>query len=133
QEAGPGAVFVFTRRAGQWSQQSAVRSPHPQDGASFGRSVELDARGRVLAVGAPYEAIRSEQGELQQAGAAYVFEKKGAAWIARETLAAPASERHDRFGLGLRLSEDGRTLAILAGEQNDATYDPVTGAWPDRN
>ena len=57
QDAGPGSVFVFKRRNGQWTQQAMLRATRPQDSASFGRSVEISAGGGVIAVGAPYEAV----------------------------------------------------------------------------
>lgn len=133
QEAGPGAVFVFTRRGGEWTQQAMLRAANPQDGASFGRSVEVSAFGAVIAVGAPEESVSVDGGRQSRAGAVYVFSKRGSEWTPHAELRAPAPESHDLFGLGVRLSKDGRTLAVLAAEQNDGTEDFDNGGWPGRD
>ena len=133
QDAGPGSVFIFTRRSGVWLQEAILRSSAPQDGASFGRAVEISRSGNVVAVGAPYESSDAAGALLPETGAVYVFKRRETSWLPEAALQAPAPERYDRFGLGVRLSDDGRTVAALAGEQNSATEDYETGGWPDRN
>jgi FG-GAP repeat len=132
QDAGPGAVFVFTRRHGAWSQEAMLQATNPQDAAAFGRSVEISAGGNVLAVGAPYEAA-SGAAPAPEAGAVYVFRRHGLQWTPQAALQAPSPQSYDQFGLGVRLSDDGRTLAVLAAEQNYATEDVQNGGWPNRN
>lgn len=133
QEAGPGTVFVYKRREGSWSQAAMLRASRPQDGASFGRSVEISASGRTIAVGAPYESIDVDGEAQPAAGAVYVFTQRDDTWIEHEALTAPQPQHDDLFGWGVRLSESGHTLAILAAEQNYATEDWDIGGWPDRN
>ena len=113
QDAGPGAVFVFTRRHGAWAQQAMLQATNPQDAASFGRSVEISAGGNVLAVGAPYEAAGDGAAPTPEAGAVYVFRRHGLQWTPQAALHAPSPQSYDQFGLGVRLSDDGRTLAVL--------------------
>jgi hypothetical protein len=62
----------------------------------------------------------------------YVFTKKASAWSEEQALTAPAPQSHDWFGWGVRLSENGRALAVLAAEQNPDTEDPDLGGWPNR-
>lgn len=133
QDAGPGSVFIFTRFGDIWSQQAIVQAGHPQDAASFGRTVEISRGGNVLAVGAPYESSEAEGIPLAETGAVYVFRRRGASWTMQAAIQAPVAESYDRFGLGVRLSDDGRTIAVLAGEQNSATEDLENGGWPNRN
>jgi hypothetical protein len=133
QDAGPGSVFVFKRRNGEWTQQAMLRATRPQDSASFGRSVEISAGGGVIAVGAPYEAVDVAGAPTPAAGAVYVFKRHAAEWTPQAALQAPSPQSHDQFGHGVRLSEDGRTIAVLAAEQNDATEDFENGGWPNRN
>jgi hypothetical protein len=133
QDAGPGAVFVFTRHHGTWSQQEMLQATNPQDAAAFGRSVEISASGNVLAVGAPYEAASGDAAQTPEAGAVYVFKRHGLQWTSQATLHAPSAQSYDQFGLGVRLSDDGNTLAVLAAEQNYATEDVLNGGWPNRN
>lgn len=133
QEAGPGSVFVYERRQGGWVRKAMLRASRPQDGASFGRAVEVSALGDVIAVGAPYESIDSGGVIQPAAGAVYVFKKQAGTWIEHEAVSAPSPQSDDLFGLGLRLSENASTLAVLAAEQNYATEDGDVGGWPNRN
>ncbi len=132
QDAGPGSVFVFKRNNGVWTQEAKLQASRPQDAASFGRTVEISAAGDVVAVGAPYESIDSQGVAQSDAGAVYVFTKQAGAWSERNALTAPAPQSSDWFGWGLRLSDDGRVLGVLAAEQNPDTEDYDVGGWPDR-
>ncbi len=133
QDAGPGSVFVFKRRHGTWTQEAMLRATRPQDSASFGRSVEISARGNVIAVGAPYETVDVDGAPALAAGAVYVFKRHDKAWTPQAALEAPSPQPHDQFGHGVRLSDDGRTIAVLAAEQNYDTEDYENGGWPNRN
>ncbi|WP_293854859.1 FG-GAP repeat protein [Steroidobacter sp.] len=133
QDAGPGSVFVFKRRNGVWKQEAMLRASRPQDVALFGRSVEISALGDVIAVGAPYESVDNEGAEQPAAGAAYIFAKRDGVWVEQQALTAPSPQRSDWFGWGVRLSEDGRTVAVLAAEQNPDTEDWDLGGWPGRD
>src|SRR5512138_2781309 len=48
-----GAVYVFTRTGGKWSQQAYVKSSNSDAGDQFGWSVTLSDDGNVMVVGAP--------------------------------------------------------------------------------
>lgn len=133
QDAGPGSVFVFKRRHGVWTEEAMLRASRPQDSASFGRSVEVSANGSVIAVGAPYETVDVEGTSSYSAGAVYVFKRHERVWTPQAVLEAPSPQSHDQFGHGVRLSDDGRTIAVLSAEQNYETEDYDNGGWPDRN
>ena len=47
-----GAVYLFTRSAGLWSQQAYVKAAHIETNAYFGFSVALNGDGDTLAIGA---------------------------------------------------------------------------------
>jgi hypothetical protein len=66
------------------------------------------------------------------AGSVYVFKKQAGAWVEQQALTAPAAQSNDWFGWGVRLSEDGKALAVLAAEQNADTEDWDIGGWPNR-
>jgi hypothetical protein len=132
-ETGAGTVTIFARANKQWTRRSILQASIPQPGASFGRSVELNASGTVLAVGAPFESIVESGRTHLEAGAVYVYRLQANQWSATARVQAPDPEQYDRFGLGLRLSKNGRTLAVLAGEQNEATEDLDAGGFPNRN
>ena len=133
QAAGPGSAFVYKRRGGRWFEEAMLRPSRPQDGAQFGRNVEVSALGDVIAVAAPYETVAVDGLEQVAAGAVYVFTKRAGIWSEQHAVTAPNPQADDLFGWGVRLSEYGRTLAVLAAEQNFATEDWDVGGWPGRN
>lgn len=77
---GAGAVYLFFRNDGEWSQQAYLKASNAQPGDNFGLGIGFD--GVQLAVGAPYEdssagGITSENGgpnnAARAAGAVYWF------------------------------------------------------------
>jgi hypothetical protein len=79
--AGAGAVYVFVRNAGVWTQQARLVSPQPQADAAFG--TDLDVDGDDLIVGEP---LATPQPHLTNSGAARVFERAGTSWSFEQTL-----------------------------------------------
>jgi hypothetical protein len=120
-----GAVYVFTRTAGVWSQQAYVKASNTQSGDFFGRSVALS--GDTLAVGAYGEdssaaGIGGDQSDNGAAasGAVYVFRRVGNSWSQQAYLKASNSGTGDGFGWSVALTDD--TLAVGAfGEDSSAT------------
>ena len=143
-----GAVYVYTRpnANGAWTQQAYVKPSNPQPGAEFGHVVTLSADGNTMAVSAYFEAsaakgINGNQNDdsIPQAGAVYVFTRRGAAWTQQAYVKASNTGEAgtegnfgdgDQFGFSVSLSDDGNTLAVGAnaedsnakginGDQND--------------
>ena len=82
-----GAVYVFTRAGGGWTQQAYVKASNPRGSAEFGHAVALSADGNTLAVSAYWEpsnatGINGDQKDesIPQAGAVYVFTRRGTTW-----------------------------------------------------
>jgi len=124
-----GAVYVFTRNAGQWSQQAYVKASNTGASDQFGWSLALSADGDTLAVGASLEdgtesglhALDYLNGALDS-GAAYVFTRESGAWSQQAYVKASNTEPSDRFGRSLALSADGDSLVVVApGEDSSAT------------
>ncbi len=84
---GGGAVYVFTRSAGVWTQEQKVFPDDPQDGAQFGQSLALD--GDTLLVGAP-----PADNDL---GALYVFRRTAGVWTQECKLVAGIRVASERF------------------------------------
>jgi hypothetical protein len=123
-----GAVYVFTRSTGAWSQQAYVKASNTGAGDLFGWSVALSGDGNTLAVGAIGEAssstgINSTPNELAFiAGAAYIFTRSAGTW-AQQAYVKHSNTRPDNlFGASVALSGDGNTLAVGAiGEASSST------------
>ncbi len=126
-----GAVYVFVRDGGTWTQQALLKPRIRGAGDRFGTAVSLSADGNTLAVGAPGEdsqAIGVNKGEVnnasQDSGAAYVFVRNGTAWAQQAYLKAGNTGREDRFGSALSLSADGNTLAVGAPGEDASPASP---------
>jgi hypothetical protein len=134
---GSGAVYVFVRNGNTWSQQAYVKPSNTQESAEFGHAVVLSADGNTMAVSAFWEAssakgINGNQADhsIPQAGAVYVFIRKGATWTqqayvkASNTGEAGTPEKFgdgDQFGVSLALSDDGNTIAVGALTEDSAS------------
>jgi hypothetical protein len=87
---GAGAVYVFARTGGTWSQQAYLKASNTgekSDGDQFGYSVALSSDGNTLATGAISErsaatGINGNQADKSYdgAGAVYVYVRAGGAW-----------------------------------------------------
>jgi hypothetical protein len=80
-----GAVYVFTRTAGVWTQEAYLKASNTNAGDRFGLGIGLD--GDTLIVGARLEAgggngINEDEADnsAPNAGAAYVFTRAGGTW-----------------------------------------------------
>jgi FG-GAP repeat len=153
-----GAVYVFTRRntASPWAQQAYVKTSNPQAGAEFGHVVTLSADGNTMAVSAYFEAsaakgINGNQNDdsIPQAGAVYVFTRRGTTWSQQAYIKASNTGEAgtdgnfgdgDQFGFSVSLSDDGNTLAVGAnaedsngkginGDQNDNSMQSSGAAY----
>jgi hypothetical protein len=77
-----GAVYVFVRAGGQWSQSAYVKAPNADDYDLFGTGVAVSGDGRTVAVGAMGEdsaatGVGGNQADnsLRDSGAVYVYER----------------------------------------------------------
>jgi FG-GAP repeat/Divergent InlB B-repeat domain len=102
-----GAVYVFTRAGGVWSQQAYVKASNTGVGDAFGLSVALV--GNTLAVGAHREG---------GGGAAYVFTRTNGVWSQQAYLKASNTGFLDFFGSSVAMTGD--TLAVGATREDSA-------------
>jgi hypothetical protein len=124
-----GAVYVYTRGGGTWSQQAYVKASNTGAGDFFGVSVALSADGSTLAVGAFIEASNATGLNGNQAdnsagnsGAVYVYTRSGGTWSQQAYVKASNTGAGDSFGVSVALSADGSTLAVGArNEDSNAT------------
>jgi FG-GAP repeat len=120
-----GAVYVFTRNAGVWTQQAYLKALQTNSGDQFGVSVAID--GDTLAVGAMNESsnatgVNGDQTNhlAPNSGAVYVFTRKAGVWTQQAYLKASNTDPDDQFGVSVALAGD--TLAVGAPhEDSNAT------------
>lgn len=114
-----GAVYVFTRRLGVWSQEAYVKASNSGAGDSFGHMVALS--GSRLFVSAPLEDSDADGFDGDQAdeaapdaGAAYLFRRQ-TSWAQIRYIKASNSAAGDGFGWGA--AAEGIQLAAGAPAQ----------------
>lgn len=108
-----GAVYLFQRVAGAWSQVAYLKAPTPTYGAVFGAALALSSSGNTLAV--------SARGEDGARGSVYLFARNGAAWTQTARLQASNGDPNDKFGMSVALSGDALTLAVGASWEDSAS------------
>ena len=120
-----GAVYVFARAGGKWSQQAYVKSSNSDAGDQFGWSVTLSDDGNTMAVGASTESskargVNGDQSDnsAANAGAVYVFTRAASTWTQQSYLKGAQTDAGDLFGFCVDLSSDGNTLAICGYDED---------------
>jgi hypothetical protein len=114
-----GAVYVFTRSGGVWTQQAYIKASNIS-ASRFGTATAL--RGDTLAVGAVGES--SGNGiptdiSARNAGAVYIFTRSGTTWSQQAYLKSPKPQIDAFFGGSVAMAAD--TVAIgAAGESRSA-------------
>ena len=112
-----GAVWVYTRSGGVWTQQGSKLVGAGYSGVPFlgqSRSVALSADGNTLMIGG--------SGDNSGAGAAWVFTRGGGVWTQQGSKLVPSDETGSgRFGYSAALSADGNTAVVGGPEDNNAT------------
>jgi hypothetical protein len=115
-----GAVYVFTRSVGTWSQQAYLKASNAAPDARFGFSAALD--GDRLAVGAPFErGVPPSNGS----GAVYTFTRTGDAWSEAAYLKANEVRSNAQLGRGAVALQDD---VLVAGAQLDPSALAGAGA-----
>jgi hypothetical protein len=119
-----GAAYVFTHRAGTWTQIAKLTVAGT---AELGISVAISANGSTIVAGSPFS--NKDNGE------AFVFTKSGSTYVRTQKLTEPKSGATPFpafLGDNAAISSDGSTIAF--GEPNVGVTDVFTksagaGAW----
>lgn len=118
-----GAVYVFTRSNGVWTQQARLTAEEEGLGGLFGWSVAVD--GDTILVGVPNNYGDTTPGTAT----VYVYTRSGSAWTRQAKLQPNDSTQADSFPgseFGDAVALDG-DVAII-GARNKDTSDTKTGA-----
>lgn len=120
--ASSGAVVVYARSSGHWSEQAWLKPEDSSAGDGFGYSLSVSADGALLAVGAPSHRQRDivvaqsplgHRSKLIVSGLTYVFARsETGGWIQTALLKSIEPDRCSNFGASVTFSGDGRVLAV---------------------
>lgn len=133
-----GAVYVFTRNNGTWSQQMRVIATNGEVGDYLGCSLAISDDGNTILAGSvedKFSQINAGQKDLlDSVGGAYVFVRAAGKWSQQAYVKAFNPRENDQFGWALAMSRDGNTIAIgshfedsgakgVNGDQSDASME----------
>jgi hypothetical protein len=129
-----GALYIFTRQNGAWSQQAYIKGSKGETSDGFGFATAISDDGNTVAVGSGDEACLTPgidppgcaddappgRGANIWVGAAYVFVRNGTTWSEQTFIKAPNARPYNSFGVRLDLSGDGNTLAVSSYLEDNA-------------
>ncbi len=143
EQGGRGALYIFNRVGGAWSQQTRLQGSNEEAQDSIGCALAISGDGNTVVGGAFDEdailsgVIGRHDGEHDEAsdasaGTAYVFVRKDGHWSQEAILKAFNTRINDQFGWALAMSHDGNTIAVgshledsgakgINGDQADAS------------
>ena len=115
-----GAVYVFTRSDGTWTETAKLTASDAADNDFFGYSVSIS--GDTIIIGA-YGKDGTESGE----GAVYVFIQSGGTWSQQAKLTSGNPKEGDQFGYSVSLSGDIAVIGMPGNIQRGAYIFKRTG------
>jgi hypothetical protein len=121
-----GAVYIFSRAGGAWSQQAYVKSSTARANALFGYSLAASGTGDTVAVGS-YD----EDGGK---GAIHILGRTGTAWAEQARFQSSNAERGDSVGAATAISDDGAMVAAGSLDEDNLKpgIQPATGGAADQ-
>ena len=120
---GAGAVYVFVRENGGWSQQAYLKASNSDSTDLFGTSLAISDDGDTLVVSALDEDGSSsgvngpDDNKSRGSGAVYVFIRENMRWRQQSYLKASNAAFNDAFSM-VALSGDGNTLGVAAFDED---------------
>ena len=128
---GTGAVYIFVRAGGGWTQQAYLKASNGENGDSMGVSVSISDDGNTVATGSldedcmatgvnPSQPCDNDVKDNTSVGAAYVFVRSGTTWTQQAFIKASNTGKEDWFASRLQISGDGNTLAACAQLEDSA-------------
>src|SRR5258705_3796045 len=131
---GSGALYVFTRQNGAWSQEAYIKASRGETSDGFGFATSMSEDGNTIAVGSGDEACLTPgidppgcaddappgRGADIWLAAWYVFVRNGATWSEQSFIKAPNARPYNSFGVRLALSGDGNSLGVSSYLEDNA-------------
>ena len=124
QDMDSGAVYVFERIDGGYTQTDIIYAPDAADSDTFGYSVDISDDGTVAVIGAIKDDGIAGGSLLGMAGSVYLFVFDNDSWTFKQkfTLGEEA-EDEDQLGESVAISSDGSTIAFAATHKINSGWD----------
>ncbi len=124
-----GAVYLFTKTSGSWTQSAYIKASNMDPGDAFGSALAI--KSGLLIVGAPQEdsnGIGLDRNKAnnasENAGAVYVYRRLNQRWVETRYIKGQYTQAGARFGAALAL--DGNDLLVGA-----PLYDDMSNSFVD--
>jgi hypothetical protein len=115
-----GAVYVFVREGGKWRQQARLEGSNARYRGHFGAAVAVS--GGTIVVGATGDGVVAggvdadpADDSLNDAGAAYIFEREGEAWRQAAYLKPAEPRDFDAFGGAVAVARERVVVGAVRG------------------
>jgi hypothetical protein len=121
-----GAIWIFKNISGTWTQQGGKIVGTNNITAGIGNSVSTNIDGSIIVAGA--------KNDNTSIGAVFIFNGSGTQIGSK--LLGDVNTQYTNFGRTVRLSENGNTLLITAGDTTQGTiyiFTNHTGSWAKYN
>jgi len=125
---GPWGVYVFEKTVKGWQETAKLNPTDPAaDPLPIGFGASLAARGNTLIVGSPstmllnYDFVATDQ--LNETGAAYVFEKNANGWQQTHILRPTDPSVQSNFGVSVAIQDD--EIAVGANGDNFGNFQSI--------
>lgn len=102
-----GAVWIFERKKGKWSQSGSKIVPEGITGnyAGFGSSAAMTWDGATFVAGAPFDNNK---------GAAYVFELNSGLWVQKQKLTDSNAPQYGAFGMAVAIQVNNGAMVLAS-------------------
>ncbi len=117
---GVGAAYVFKRHGNAYVLEEKLIAPDPTLGSEFGRAVAVE--GNIIVVGARF----ATSGDVERAGAAYIFRNIGGSWIFDQKLTTRDASPEDNFGRAVALHGD---LLVVTARKEEISEENEGAAY----
>lgn len=118
---GAGAVYLFSKSGGMWTQEYYIKSPNSESGDLFGSSLCMSKNGKWIGIGAYGEdsnatGVNGNQNnnEMESSGAVYIYSFDNSALQFHSYIKASNPDVQDNFGTSIALNEEGTYLIVGA-------------------
>ena len=130
-----GAAYIFNRTASTWTQQAYLKASNTDSASAnasfgadyFGWALDISSDGNTVAVGAFGEdsgatGVNGAQNnnDAPNSGAVHTFIRSGSTWMPQAYIKASNTNISDKFGMAVKLSGNGTTLAISAPNEDSS-------------
>jgi hypothetical protein len=110
-----GAIYIFTRQDGVWTQTQKLFASDAAEYSNFGSALALEGDNLLVA------SLNANVGDVSQEGAVYAFTRSGDTWTQTQKISSSDGASADAFGSAVALHGTTAVIGALDGHPNGNT------------